>query len=77
MSASPQTEQPAARPVAVAPVLLTVQEACDTLRISRWTFYRLMQRRELRTVTIGRSRRVEPDAITDYLRSLREHGAES
>lgn len=55
-----------------APALLTVPETCAQLRISRWTFYRLVQRKQLRTVTVGRSRRVTPAAISDFVASLHE-----
>lgn len=41
--------------------LLTVSEACARLRISRWSFYRLIHQRQLNTVTIGR-RRFVPNA---------------
>lgn len=54
--------------------LFTVQEVCDRLQISRWTFYRLVQQRELRSVTIGRSRRVLPSAVAEYLRRLEANG---
>jgi excisionase family DNA binding protein len=42
-----------------APHLLTVDEARQALRISRWTLYRLIQQRQLTTVKIG-SRRLVP-----------------
>jgi excisionase family DNA binding protein len=56
---------------AVAPVVLTVPEACAVLRISRWTLYELIRSRQLETVKIG-SRRVVPmsavHALLDRLR---------
>ncbi|MCW2538729.1 MAG: DNA-binding protein excisionase family [Frankiales bacterium] len=50
--------------------LLTVAEACATLRISRWMFYRLVQQRQLRTVKIGSRRLVPPAALNAYLEHL-------
>ena len=55
---------------AVEPVLLTVTEACARLRISRWTFYRLVQTRQLRTIKIGSARRVPAAAITEFVADL-------
>lgn len=57
-------------PVSTAERLLTVAEACERLRISRWTFYRLVQTKQLRTITIGRSRRVTPAAIAECIAQL-------
>ncbi len=51
--------------------LLTVPEACASLRISRWTFYRLIQRRQLETVKIGSARRVPVAAIRKFVDELR------
>lgn len=50
-----------------APALLTVGETCQHLRISRWMFYRLIQRRELASVRIGRRRLVPESAIRSYI----------
>jgi excisionase family DNA binding protein len=52
------------------PALLTVAEACASLRISRWTFYRLVQRGELKTVKIGSARRVPIAAINELVAHL-------
>jgi excisionase family DNA binding protein len=52
------------------PALLTVPEACATLRVSRWMFYRLVQQRQLRTVKIGSRRLVQASALEDYLQRL-------
>ena len=54
--------------------LLTVQEAADQLRISRWSVYNLIRANELRTVRIGRRRLVTPAALADYIKML-EGGA--
>ena len=52
------------------PALLTVTEACEALRISRWMFYRLVQQRQLHTVKIGTRRLVAPAAIQEFINSL-------
>lgn len=52
--------------------LLTVAEACASLRISRWTFYRLVQARQLETVKIGSARRVPATALHQFVDKLRQ-----
>jgi len=47
--------------------LLTVAEACAQLRISRPTFYALVRTGRLRTITIGRARRVPVSAIDQFV----------
>ena len=39
-------------------VLVSVEDAMSALGISRPTFYRLIQERKIRTIKIGRARRV-------------------
>lgn len=69
--------EPAARsispkvPPALGRELLTVAEACASLQISRWTFYRLVQTRQLETVKIGSARRVPVTALRDFVDNLR------
>ncbi|MBX7268828.1 helix-turn-helix domain-containing protein [Micromonospora sp. Llam7] len=41
------------------PAVLTIHEACAMLKISKWTLYRLIHARQLKTIKIG-SRRVVP-----------------
>jgi excisionase family DNA binding protein len=53
------------------PVLLTIEEAARTLRISRTVVWQLIKSGELRSVKIGASRRVPVAAITDYTAALR------
>jgi excisionase family DNA binding protein len=48
---SPAPEHPGA-------VLLTVAQVCERLQISRPTFYGLLESGQLRSLTIGRARRV-------------------
>lgn len=51
-------------------LLLTVPEACAALRISRWSFYRLVQQRRLRTVRIGNRRLVPAAALAELIAEL-------
>jgi excisionase family DNA binding protein len=51
--------------------LLTIREACDRLKLSRASLYRLIQRGELPTVRIGRSRRVVSEDLDRFITTLR------
>ncbi len=55
----------------LAPVLLTMAEASGTLRISRWMLYRLINSRQLHTVTIGRRRFVPASSLQAFVDQLR------
>jgi excisionase family DNA binding protein len=55
--------------------LLTVQEAADRLRVSRWSVYNLIRSRQLRTVKIGRRRLVTPAALAECIDLLGEDAA--
>jgi excisionase family DNA binding protein len=59
-----------------ADCLLTVQDAADRLRVSRWSVYNLIRANQLRTVRIGRRRLVTPGALAECIAML-EGGAES
>lgn len=48
--------------------LLTIKDASDELRLSRSQIYELIKRGELRSLTIGKSRRVTPDALDEFIR---------
>ncbi|MFL6053320.1 MAG: helix-turn-helix domain-containing protein [Actinoallomurus sp.] len=52
--------------------VLTVDEAAERLRVSRWTLYNLIRSNQLRTVKIGRRRLVPASAITECLNTLME-----
>ncbi|WP_083335730.1 helix-turn-helix domain-containing protein [Mycobacteroides saopaulense] len=54
--------------------LLTVPEACGRLRISRWSFYQLIHRRQIETLTIGRRRLVPATEIDRFVRDLAPAG---
>jgi excisionase family DNA binding protein len=55
-----------------APVLLTVEEAAERLRISRTSMYRLVSTGEVETVTVGRLRRVPAECLIEYVARLRQ-----
>ncbi|GAA3053979.1 excisionase family DNA-binding protein [Actinokineospora globicatena] len=50
--------------------LITVQQAADLMMVSRWTVYRLIWDGHVRSVQIGRSRRVIRESFDDYLSNL-------
>lgn len=52
--------------------VLTVDEAAERLRVSRWTVYNLIRSNQLRTVKIGRRRLVPVSSITECLNLLAE-----
>ena len=55
--------------------LLTVQEAADRLRVSRWSVDNLIRSKQLRTVKIGRRRLVTPAALAECIDLLGEDAA--
>lgn len=57
--------------LAAAPVLLTVEEAAERLRIGRTSMYRLVASGAIETVTVGRLRRVPIECLTEYVKHLR------
>lgn len=56
--------------------LLTVTEACDALRISRWSLYQLINARRLKTVRIDRRRLIAPADLDAFVTSLRAEGTD-
>ena len=50
--------------------LLTVQEAAEQLRISRWSVYNLIRANQLRTIKIGRRRLMTPAALAECIKML-------
>jgi excisionase family DNA binding protein len=62
----------------VGEILLTVNEAAARLAIGRTSLYELISRRELRTVKIGRARRVPESAVDELIsRQLRDQAADT
>lgn len=56
-------------------LVLTVDEAAERLRVSRWTLYNLIRSNQLHTVKIGRRRLVPITALTDFLNQITENAA--
>jgi excisionase family DNA binding protein len=50
--------------------LMTVQAAADRLAVSRWMIYRLIWDQRVKSVQIGRCRRIVRKSLDDYLTSL-------
>ncbi|GAA1571753.1 hypothetical protein GCM10009678_63030 [Actinomadura kijaniata] len=48
-------------------LVLTVDEAAERLRVSRWTIYNLIRSNQLRTIRIGRRRLVPAEALAACL----------
>jgi excisionase family DNA binding protein len=54
--------------------VLTIDEAAERLRVSRWTLYNLIRSNQLRTIKLGR-RLVPASALTECLDQLMEVAA--
>ncbi|RAG81731.1 DNA-binding protein [Streptacidiphilus pinicola] len=50
------------------PEALTVPEVMAALRLSRNKVYDLLRARELRSFTVGRSRRIAVESLADFIR---------
>lgn len=59
-----------------APLLLSIVEAADALRISRWALYQLINKRRLKTVRIQSRRLVAPADLATLVEELRKEGGE-
>ncbi|MGW4214816.1 excisionase family DNA-binding protein [Lentzea sp. NPDC004789] len=55
--------------------LITVQAAADLLSVSRWTIYRLIWDNAVKSVQIGRSRRIVKASLEAYVQELIEEAA--
>jgi excisionase family DNA binding protein len=53
-------------------MLLSVDETCQRLGISRWSLYRQINTGKLTSVKIGRRRLISPRAVTDFIRQREE-----
>ncbi len=51
-------------------IVLTIEEAAKRLGIGRTTMYALIAAGEIKSVTIGRLRRIPTEALHDYVREL-------
>lgn len=59
----------------VTPVVLTVQEACKALRVSRWSLYQLVRANEIGTIKIGARRVVPLISIHSFISRRLSRGA--
>jgi excisionase family DNA binding protein len=57
-----------------AVLLLTVEEAAQRLSIGRTTMYSLVSTGAIKSVTIGRLRRIPSECLDEYVSSLRTSG---
>lgn len=56
------------KPLPKRPVLLlTIEEAAERLQVGRCTMQNLLISGEVRSIKIGRLRRIPPDALEDYI----------
>lgn len=53
------------------PLLYTIKEAAEALRISRTKLYELMDADEIESIHIGRGRKIPADALRTYINRLR------
>ena len=53
-------------------LLLTPEETAQMLGIGRTRVFALIKTEKLASVTVGRSRRITPKAVEDYVRKLEE-----
>ena len=63
--------EPAQHDETPLPLLLTVEQAAQTLNIGRSTLYELMQTGRLKSITVGRLRRVPTSALAEFIDALR------
>lgn len=57
--------------------MLTVAEACEQLRISRWKLNRLRQEKKIKSIKIGSRRLFPASAIAEYVQEQLEAESES
>jgi excisionase family DNA binding protein len=50
--------------------LITVQAAAERLAVSRWMIYRLIWDQKVKSVRIGRCRRIVRQSLDDYVAGL-------
>ena len=58
-------------------LLLTVEEAADQLGVGRTVMYRLLSSGAVKSVTLGRLRRIPRECLSDFVADLRSHQAEN
>ena len=58
-------------------LLLTVEEAADRIGVCRSSMFKLIRQGDIRSVKVGRLRRVTPAALEDFVARLSSGGEES
>ncbi|WP_082376151.1 helix-turn-helix domain-containing protein [Nocardiopsis sp. NRRL B-16309] len=58
-------------PLSQEPLLLTIEDVRTALQISRWQVYRMINQKQLKTVTIGRRRLVAQEDLKALVEELR------
>ena len=58
-----------------APKLLSINEACQALRISRWSIYQLINQRRIKTVRVLGRHLIAPQDLDDFVAHLRDEEA--
>ncbi len=48
-------------------ILLTVEEGCDRLSVSRTTMFALLKAGDIRSVKIGKARRIVADSLHEFV----------
>ena len=51
--------------------LLDINEACEALRISRWSMYQLINQRSIKTVRVRGRHLIAPQDLDDFIDRLR------
>ena len=70
------TTAPANPTSAESKLLLTVEEAADQLGVGRTVMYRLLSSGAVKSVTLGRLRRIPRECLSDFVADLRSHQTE-
>lgn len=55
--------------------LLTVDEACEELRVGKWMLNELIRSRQLASIKVGRRRLIPAAAVRDLIDRLQAQGA--
>jgi excisionase family DNA binding protein len=58
--------------VAPAKLLLTVEEAAEAMSLGRTLMYQLVKDRQIRSIKVGRTRRIPTAALHEFVRRLSE-----
>lgn len=65
------------KPSLQEPLLLTIEDVRAALQVSRWQVYQMINKRQLKTVTIGRRRLVVPEDLKALVEELRKQSEDA